>query len=260
MSFPQSLVCLVLGLATGTMAQAEEMDDLYSAQTIVTGTREVTRIPGLRECLERVLVRVSGDQGLLERPQLEEVLVRAGDFVRSFSYQDRLAGKPVHDEQGTYDRPHNLFCHYDRAVVDRVLDHLGSQPWLEPRPVVAVIMEVQRGGERYWVDRDDLRDQAMREAFALAASPMAMEVVFPGVELLAIAGLSSNDLATRAGAEIPLFGTLIWSDAALGWIATWTLREGERTHSWDARGVNFDEAFRVATRGAAQILSGNGDP
>jgi len=26
------------------------------------------------------------------------------------------------------------------------------------------------------------------------------------------------------------------------------------------RGVSFDEAFRVAMRGAAQILSGNGQP
>ncbi len=260
MAFQHALLCLVLGLATGTMAQAAEMDDLYSAQTIVTGASEITRIPGLRECLKSVLVRVSGDQRLLGHPQVEEVLTRAGSLVRTFSYQDRLAGVPIHDEQGTYDRPHNLFCNYDHSVVDRVLNQLASQPWREPRPVVAVLMEVQRGRERFWLDRDDPRDQAMRESFALAASRMAMEVVFPSVEALAPPSPSFDDVATRAGADIPLSGTLIWNDAALGWIATWTLRDRGRTHCWEVQGVSFDEAFRVAMRGAAQILSGNGDP
>ena len=30
--------------------------------------------------------------------------------------------------------------------------------------------------------------------------------------------------------------------------------------AWQVRGVSFDEAFRVAMRGAAQVLSGNGQP
>jgi len=33
-----------------------------------------------------------------------------------------------------------------------------------------------------------------------------------------------------------------------------------RTHRWQVRGVTFDEAFRRGTGGAAQVLSGNGDP
>ncbi len=33
------------------------------------------------------------------------MLSQAASFVQSFSYQDRLPGKPIHDEQGTYDRP-----------------------------------------------------------------------------------------------------------------------------------------------------------
>jgi hypothetical protein len=33
-----------------------------------------------------------------------------------------------------------------------------------------------------------------------------------------------------------------------------------RPHRWQFRGVTFDEAFRRAIGGAAQILSSNGDP
>jgi uncharacterized protein len=33
-----------------------------------------------------------------------------------------------------------------------------------------------------------------------------------------------------------------------------------QTRRWQVRGVTFDEAFRRGTGGAAQVLSGNGDP
>ncbi|TIW55589.1 MAG: DUF2066 domain-containing protein, partial [Mesorhizobium sp.] len=36
--------------------------------------------------------------------------------------------------------------------------------------------------------------------------------------------------------------------------------DGGKTYRWQVRGVSFDEAFRVAMRGAAQVLSGNGQP
>ncbi len=37
------------------------------------------------------------------------------------------------------------------------------------------------------------------------------------------------------------------------------MHEG-KSYDWQVRGVSFDEAFRVAMRGAAQVLSGNGQP
>ncbi|WP_409526985.1 hypothetical protein [Rhizobium sp. G21] len=56
---------------------------------------------------------MSGDQRLLAHPRLAELRQRAASFISGFSYRDRLAGKPIHDEQGTYDRPHDLICRYD---------------------------------------------------------------------------------------------------------------------------------------------------
>jgi len=56
--------------------------------------------------------------------------------------------------------------------------------------------------------------------------------------------------------ELPLVGDLRWSDAALGWVATWSLEASGRRYRWSVRGVNYDEAFRNAVRGAARVLSG----
>jgi hypothetical protein len=55
-------------------------------------------------------------------------------------------------------------------------------------------------------------------------------------------------------------GDLRWSDAALGWVATWSLKASGRRYRWSVRGVNYDEVFRNAVRGAARVLSGNDKP
>ncbi|CAN7667673.1 DUF2066 domain-containing protein [Rhizobium sp. LjRoot254] len=236
---------------------AAEPDDLYSSQAIVTGQGEKNRQPGFRDCLDRVLVKVSGDQRLPRLPQADALRARAGDFVASFAYRDRLAGKPIHDEQGTYDRPHDLTCRYDRKTVDDLLAGLGSRPWPAERPTFLIVLDVKRGGQAFRATADDMRDLAMRESFALGAAPLALKVTFPAAA--DAASLDAGGLVPSDGV-LPLSGSLVWSDADLGWVATWRLRHDGETYRWVVRGVNFDEAFRVAMRGAAQILSGNGAP
>jgi hypothetical protein len=265
MSMRNGAFVLMLSVASFPAVAAEPIATLYSAKAIVTGTGEKNRALGFRDCLERVLVRVSGDQRLAARPEVATLRARAGRFVQSFSYRDRLAGKPIHDEQGTYDRPHDLTCFYDRAVVDRLLSALGSRPWLAERPRLAIFLDVKRDGEAYRVSRDNDRDAAMRESFALGAAPLAMTVAFPdarGADI-DVSEPGSPELRSRAkaaGADLPLVGRLVWSDADLGWVATWRFSAAGQEHAWTVRGVNFDEAFRAALRGAAQILSGNGAP
>ena len=74
----------------------------------------------------------------------------------------------------------------------------------------------------------------------------------PSDRLLRVAELSDS--------ELPLVGDLRWSDAALGWVATWKLEASGHHYRWSVSGVNYDEAFRNAVRGAARVLSGNGKP
>ena len=62
------------------------------------------------------------------------------------------------------------------------------------------------------------------------------------------------------GGEAALIGRLVWDDRELGWVTQWRIDWHGRTHRWQVRGTNFDEAFLRGIGGAAQILSGNGDP
>lgn len=264
-----ALLCMISVLCIWhSVAVAGSKASLYQAVTIVTGQGAKNRQAGFKDCLDKVLVRVSGDQRLPKRPEMVELRARAGDFVHSYAYRDRLEGIPIHDEQGTYDRPHDLTCRYRQETIDRLLGQLESRPWLSARPKLMVFLDVQRSTQTYDVVADNDRDKAMREAFDAAAAPLAFTIDFPthaqATALLAksnrdrVSELEPSDIPSTD--DVAVMGRLVWSDRDLGWVATWRIEPHGRPIQWTVRGVNFDEAFRVAVRGAAQVLSGNGNP
>ncbi|WP_378945211.1 DUF2066 domain-containing protein [Mesorhizobium sp. ANAO-SY3R2] len=255
-------------LPAGAPANAS---DLYTMRTVTSGTAEPRRAIGFAQCFRDVLVRVSGDQRLLDEPLVAEQASHAGDLVASYSFRDRLAGIPIHDEQGSYDRPHDLACVFDPAKLDAFLERLGRKPWLvRPRLVAAIAIRDMKGAE-YLLASDSRggRDEDMRAALAAAADRLALPLVLPSLQQLSRAGIVADGtasdgrlgaLATSAGTDLALSGKMVWSDAALGWVADWRLASSGTVRHWEIRGVGFDDAFRDGVAGAAQVLSGNGEP
>jgi len=264
---------LVLALAFPVSAHANDASLLYQTQAIVTGQSEENRQPGFEKCFQDVLVKVSGDQRLLKMPEVIALVPRSGEFVASFRYRDRLEGIPIHDEQGTYDRPHDLTCVFDRAKIDALLAELGSKPWLEPRPKVVIFLAVKDAAREFVLSSDGDESPYMAESFEAASEPLGLAVVVPTADGLASQGLrneyeevrvASPELMVRPakalGGDMPLIGSIRWSAADLGWVALWDLYADGTSFRWSVRGVSFDDAFRNAIRGAAQVLSGNGQP
>lgn len=239
-----------------SQAHAFTPADVYTSVCVVTGQGPENRAKGFVDCLDRVLPRVSGNSRLADRPPMQAAREHAAEYIEEFSYRDRLAGHPIHDEQGTHDRPFDLTCTFRKERIDALLDKLGTRPWLARRPVLEILLNVRHGDASYRVTADNDRDLAMRQAFATASDLTGIDVVFPS---------EGKPPAGSTTGAIPLSGDLEWNESALGWVATWTLSDqhsGNKPHDviWQVRGVSFDDAFRTALKGAAQILSGNGDP
>jgi hypothetical protein len=135
-------------------AFAAGVDELYQAQTIVTGQGEQSRRAGFPVCLEQVLVKVSGDPRLSGDPSVAALAEEAATLVTDFAFRDRMAGIPVHDEQGTRDRPYDLTVRFDPAKIDAALRALGREPWEGPRPRLAVFVGVEIGGTTYLLASD----------------------------------------------------------------------------------------------------------
>ena len=249
--------------------------DLYRAQTVVTGQGEANRMLGFASCLEDVLIKVSGAQKLAGDRRLAAYKSDAASFVRAFSYRDQFAGKPIRDEQGTRDRPYDLTVDFEEKKIDDLLKALGLKPWLSHRPRLAVFAEMEQGARNFIVTADGTRSDLQRDALLAAADKRGMDVVLPSTAALEKSGLNGGKpngksktvasttwgrIAAEQDGEFALVGRLVWDDRELGWATNWQMDWYGRTHRWQVRGVTFDEAFRRGIGGAAQVLSGNGDP
>ena len=243
---------------------------LYQSMYVVSGTGEAHRQVGFAEALRRLMVKVSGDRRLAEDPIVAGMVKNASSYVNSFAYLDLKNGIPIHDEQGSYDRPQYLTVTFDQAKIDAALNGLHRKPWIA-RPRLAVFLGVQRNSRSYVVNANDDRDEAMRESFGNASLLYGVPISFPDETLVAgrlqsfsaaqQARVSDLDAAAKsAGEDQALLGTLVWSDPDRGWVADWTISyQGQPVH-WQLRGVSFDDAFRDGLSGAALVLSGNGKP
>lgn len=264
-----ALLLSFLGAIPATAAQ--DTDSLYRAVAIVTGTGEANRRLGLALCLEEVLVKVSGDARLVGDRRVAALARRADTLAAKFSYRDRFAHRPINDEQGTRDRPHDLTVDFDPAKIDAELAALGRRPWTASRPRLVAYIAVDNGAVAYMLARGGERGREQRESFAAAARQVAIPVTIPDAAALEAAGATVQRIAAidpalldaaakSAGGDQALVGRLSWSDRARGWIAEWRLASEGKLYRWQIRGVSFDDAFRNGMRGAAQILSGHGRP
>ena len=263
------VVAIVLACGCGPFAAAA--DSLYRAQAIVTGQGETNRIIGFAASLEDVLIKVSGALKLAGDVRLEPYKARAKDFVKAYDYHDQMSGTPTRDEQGTRDRPYDLIVDFDEAKIDGLLATLGFKPWSSQRPDLGVFVEMEQGARQFIVTSDAKQSDLQRDSLSAASARRGMAIVLPEAAVLAKANVSAEELMSMPsaklagitggrGGEVALVGHLTWSDDDLGWITAWQMEFQGRLHKWQIRGVTFDEAFRRGLGGAAQILSGNGDP
>jgi len=120
-------------------------------------------------------------------------------------------------------------------------------------------------------DEDDETGAEQREAFKAVAWQVGMPLILPVPALLKTGTIDVEsldqrspsqmaDLARLAQADVVIKGHLIWVGGASGWKADWTLYNDNTQERWAIEGINFDGAFRNALRGAAQIVSGHGEP
>lgn len=257
--------------ALASAAEAETAEHLYATTLIVTGQREETRVPAIIEAFKDVLAKVSGDQRLLDDPKVARLAAQAKTVVQAVHYRDRLEHLPVHDEQGTRDRPHDLTVAFVPERIDALLRDLGRRPWPAPRPRIAVVVTWRNGEESGVLTADGERGSARREALEAASRRVGVPVVLPNEKELAVAGLTAEELPAASLARLDPLARTINGDRALagrmtfsvedhGWVTEWRLAVYCETQRWRVRGVNFDEAFRNGLRGAAQVLSGHGLP
>lgn len=256
------LVAAILSLPARTAASQDVPADpaLYRCKVIVTGTDMRSRPDGLARCVTDVLVKVAADPALAKDPRVLALGKRASGMVQDFAYLDRMTDIPMHDEQGSRDRPFDLVAHVDPSKVDAFLRELGRAPWLVGRPVLLAVVDVKRGDVAFAMTADGPHGERQREALLAAGETYGMRISLPTVEQLGAMDRSRPDptglnLGPAGGGVVVLKGALTWSDADMGWDCDWRIGVDGGPVSWTVRGVSFDDAFRAGVSRAAQELS-----
>ena len=248
---------------------ATDGDPMYRAYAIVTGTDMRQRPWGFAETLREVLVKVSGDPRLKHDARTDNLAAQADRLVACFDYLDLMAATPLHDDQGTADRPHKLTVQFDPAKIDAALAELGDQPWRGERPVVVPVLWVHgRKPPTYVLSAEIAAGEDQRGAFANAAEELGITIRVPTEAELARWGAVLDHFPYPAAAppadaspgETIVIGTLDWSETLPGWIGSWRTRWRGADHRWGISGVNYDAAFRDIVGGVVLLASGRGAP
>ena len=245
-------------------APAHADDDvLYRSSLIVTGDRQETRIPAIAEGFDLAAQKLTGDPDIAQKPAFASLATSAPGMVWSYTYHDRMFGVPIHDEQGTRDRPFDLTFQFDRKRMDDAVAALGEKPWLGVRPKLALILEVTDMARSYLLAADSVHGSDLRASVNDASARFAIPITFARQADLSSVTPENVDaiphdalvgLKSKLGADAILVGHLDWQMKEPGWHAVWRLPLSDQDQSWQIVGVNFDAAFRNAVGGAAKRL------
>ena len=230
-------------LAGGTdPTSAAFPDQLVTATVRADAPGRSDRAPALRRALGIVLARLSGNPALEEDGRV--LAMDPAPLVLDLSYEDVLIDRPLHDEQGSYDRPFLLTVRFAEPALRAVLAALGERPWPGPRPRIAPMLALRyRDGRETTLTADDPLVDRARAALTAAGVRYAMPIALP------LRGAA----AAPAGA-IPIEGRVEWVEAEFGWRAAFRLGG----QSWGVSGASLDEAFRALVGGAALRLRPGG--
>lgn len=138
------LAALIL-LAVGALAHAA---GLYTGQVPVTSQADEERGGALKAALAQVVVKVSGDASIVNRPDVAKAIAAADKFVQQYQYaQDVVA------ENGQPQVHLSLVAQFDRDAIDRLVADAGNRaaPAEGAAAAAAAPEAPQSGTYRIWV-------------------------------------------------------------------------------------------------------------
>ena len=256
-------VLLAAVLSSGVGAAGAELQDLYFAQTVVTGTEKPERSRGFKVGLADVLVKLTGDFRITETETLAPILKKAASYVEHFEYEDRMKGIPVHDEQGTRERPHFLRMQFRPSAIDEALKELGLPKWGADRPVIAVWLGVETASDRYVLHASGPEGYGQRAVLLETSQRRGVPIMLPVVpgpgSMITFETITESDLEGLRLASLEsdalMVGVLSLGQGGY-WDMEWRFHWQEQTRSWRTEGVTFDLALRDGLQRAALVLSG----
>ena len=253
------LFALALLVSLPSAPEAAVVEGLYVTQVEVADDGRQARERAYRRALREVLVRVTGDSAIMERPAAATILDQASRAVQQFSYVD------VEDGEGSADEEQKaLRVRFDARLIQRLVKQNGLPFWGSQRPAVLAWVAVDDGSRRYLVgEQTDAGDTVARWLFD-AADQRGIPVLLPLMDLQDQRTIRFADVwggfddvvrqaSQRYGEE--LLATLRLGREGGRWTARWRL-SADSPATGRVRGASGEAAMSAAMDEMADVLGG----
>tara|TARA_B100000446_G_scaffold69048_2_gene65564 strand:- start:20089 stop:21381 length:1293 start_codon:yes stop_codon:yes gene_type:complete len=239
-----SLGIVLAVLIVSPSIKAEVVGQLYQQSELVTGQSQAERKQAAQSALEKVLVRVSGRDFVLQENGVQTALKRAERFIEAYRYEST---DETVQQEGLAVAASRLIFNFSRAGVEQLLRDQQAPLWPSNRPSVLV-----------WLVKDDLNQG--RELVSLQdGSPLAkaaaelsqlrgIPLVMPMLDLEDRLQINPNQIwgldqaaiieaSARYNADVLLVGR--YSQTSSGqWLSAWTLLHKQHQQVFDSEATD----------------------
>ncbi|WP_260291145.1 DUF2066 domain-containing protein [Sedimenticola hydrogenitrophicus] len=254
----------------GPAATAGQVTGLYSAEVPVAGQSVEQRTDGIRRAFARMLIKVTGNRTVPQRPELQEDIAQATRYVQQFRYRlgagRSSAAEPPAAEDGAVDSGEAsrlLTVQFDSAAVQRLLRERRLPVWGRNRPSGLVWLGIESQGQRR-VMRPEL-DAALIDAMTVTAEQRGVPLLLPLMDLEDQAAVQVADLwgdfeqnirraSQRYTPDLIVTGRMTQLSGRL-WRVTWRLYHGNRTTSWSDEGGDPVDLAREGAQHVGDLLA-----
>lgn len=219
-------------------SHAAEVNSLYQAQAPVSSRDEAERTALASSLLRQVMLKVVGNEALLNSTDLSSVLAQANDFVLQYEYQ--RTNILSHDL--TQPDELALKLRFDPAAVNQALQELQLPIWGKSRPDIVVWASVENDEQAALVglETDGL---GIIQPLSQAADARGLPILLPLMDLQDQAAVSMTDIKERNESRLQSASNRYQADIILTALLE---QQGESvTIHWQATGNGLTDGWQT---------------
>ncbi len=239
---------------------AARVNSLYTAQVPVTSQSAQEKAQAVPQAFGQVLIKVSGNNQILDNPEIKSRLGAAENLMQEFSYST----PPIPDSA----KPYLLEVRFDTEGVNQLLRDAHVPIWGQNRPLILAWIAVEIPAHPA-----EIVDNGSTNTTALLlkqnAEQRGLPIIFPVMDVAELNQISVKDIATMAAPKLLTAAKRYASNAILiGRISQdingqnvnqfntqWKLVLGNDQWSWNVTGKTQAEVLTAITNTIANTLA-----
>lgn len=245
-----TLSCLVLANA----ALAVRVSSIYKGSVPVASQSIEDRNRALPEALQQVLIKVSGDNHILNNPNVKSHLRNAASLLQAYSY--------LPNDKPNY--PYLLEVQFYSEGINRLLRRASASIWGMNRPLILAWVEYEEPDHPAEIIDNDSQNE-IRTDIKKSAEDRGIPLIFPIMDVKDINKVNVNDIVEMTIPTLQQASKRYRSDGILiirafklvtGFSAQGKLLFRNEAYDWTITGKSMDEVLKGIVDNVTDKLAG----